>query len=293
MATVRARTRWNRRRLLVGGAIVVFGAVWTGPQMAAAAPKDKFPKDNPGRGIPGKSLHPTTTTAAPTTTTAPPPTTTTTARPRPRPTTTTTRPRPTTTTTVKPGKPPVPTTTTTTTPPTDPPGNGGGNGNNPAGPPPGGGTAPAPDTAPLLAPGLSPDLSPSPSPGPDSPAPGPSRAAPAPSGGPAPRPGARVVGPVLPDVAVPPAAVADTTLHALRGPHGAAQATVRSINGGQGLAPQGGTALYAQLASTPGPLAIDDYPGNPYVVFVILAIFGIGIGLTGRRREDIEESLTT
>lgn len=90
--------------------------------------------------------------------------------------------------------------------------------------------------------------------------------------------------PVLPNVAAPPVASNGSALQSLQGPDRAAQATVRSINGGQGIPAQGGTALYAQLASTAGPLPIDDYPGNPYLVFIILVIFGIGIGLTGRHR---------
>ena len=95
----------------------------------------------------------------------------------------------------------------------------------------------------------------------------------------------------MPAVVVPPNAEEAAALAVLQRTDRAAQATVRGINGGQSLPAQGGTALYAQLASTPGPLSSDSYPGNPYLVFVILTVFGIGVVFTGRRHEDVDAAI--
>ena len=274
--------RWNRSRLAVGGLIVLVAAVWTGPQMASAAPSKP------------KKQNPTTTTAPPAPTTTQPPAT-----------TATTKPPATTTTTAKPAKPGG--TTTTTAPPTPPtttkPGNGGGNDGGGTGSGQGNGGGSGPDAPPGNG-GLGGDLGNGLGNGPDKgSAPGAaggdaglssggsaggstgSSTAGTPRQGPAlGRPVASVRSSGAPSLGMPPTPGGDTTVAALRGPDGAAQATVRSINGGQTIPAQGGTALYAQLASTPGPLQSDDYPGNPYLVCIILVIFGIGIGLTGHRR---------
>ncbi|HEX9969742.1 MAG TPA: hypothetical protein VGB03_06355, partial [Acidimicrobiales bacterium] len=81
-----------------------------------------------------------------------------------------------------------------------------------------------------------------------------------------------------------PAAPGQSSIAALQAPDGAAQATVRSMASGQSMAPAGGLSLYAQMAASPGPLPSDTDTGNPYVTFVILAVFGIGVCCTGRRR---------
>jgi hypothetical protein len=264
---------------LSGGAIVLVAAVWTGPQMAGAAPTgSKETTTTVGaQSAPGGHGKGTTTTTA-----APKPTTTTTAAPKPT-TTTTAAPKPTTTTT-----PPPKGTTTTAAPPKDGgttgPGSGGTGGGGGGTTNPGTGTGGGTSTSPVTGGGTSPSI------GGGTVGTGPTTAR---AGGnsPATASGSRsTVANVRPrsvDAApstAEPAGPGQSSIAALNAPDGAAQATVRSMGSGQAMGPTGGLSLYAQLAAGPGPLSTDSEGGNPYVTFVILTLFGIGVCFTGRRR---------